>query len=136
MSEANSTNTPSVSSSGFPSALPWVVLYDSQDNARRALGELLLDAGFAVEECTEPSEVVAAAQSGRRIHVVLIELKAGRWLAGAVRQYQPDVRVLFMSGLESLPDGVVGELVKKPVDFDGLLGSLGCQADETARRAG
>lgn len=123
-------------SSTVRAAAPWVVVFDSYPVAHSALVELLLDAGFAVKGCNDLHEVLAAAQSGRRIHCLLIELKAGSRVVERVRQHQPDVRVLFMSGRDSLPEGVVGEFVKKPIDFDALVHRLRYHEDADLEQTG
>jgi DNA-binding NtrC family response regulator len=123
-------------SSGVRPAQAWVVVYDPHPRARAALVGLLLEAGFSVKECERPEEVLDAARSGRSMHFLLTDVQTGCRLGDSVRQHQPDVRILLMSGGEALPQGVVGEFVKKPIDFDALERRLLGSLDDRIRGAG
>jgi DNA-binding NtrC family response regulator len=117
-------------------ARPWIVVFDKHPPARAALAELLRDDGFSVEECQCADDVLAAARTGRRIHCLLVDVGPGRLLVDEVRRYQPDVRILFMSGQDALPEGLVGELLEKPIDIDALERLLRGAAEQPAARTG
>jgi DNA-binding response OmpR family regulator len=107
------------------------VLYEPNASARRALAELLQDEGWATLQCEQPGEAIAAAQSGRKIDALLVDLTRGVEVADEVRRMQPGVRVLFMSSRDEGPKDAAADCVEKPIDFrvlEGLLKARPCKA--------
>jgi hypothetical protein len=64
----------------------------------------------------------------------LVDLNGGLEIARAVRDFQPRVRVVFMSGGEDLPAGLPGAFVKRPVDFQVVEGLLAGRFGPSPRR--
>jgi CheY-like chemotaxis protein len=85
--------------------------------ARTALVQLLEDGGWQALLCTNPNDALSASRSGQPIAALLVDIREGMAIAEAVRQRQPEVLVLYMSTGSELPEGSVGELVQKPIDF-------------------
>ena len=94
-----------------------VLLCEPNTAARTALVQLLEDGGWQALLCTNPNDALSASRSGQPIAALLVDIREGMAISKALRQCQPEVLVLYMSTAAELPEGCVGELVKKPIDF-------------------
>jgi len=80
---------------------PTILLVDDESAVRKMLTALLSDCGYRVLETASPDEalrLVAAEQIDLVVNDVQMPLMSGPQLARAIREINPGIRVLFMSG--------------------------------------
>ena len=104
-----------------------VLLVEDEPSVRRATARILERSGYSVIAAADPDEAVRCAAQVT-LDLVLTDLVmpggGGRRVAAAVREKQPHVPVLFMTGYS--PDGseLAGEVLLKPFRPDELLSAL------------
>ena len=107
----------------------WLLLVEDDTDSREGLAELLALSGFETVACAAPAEAHAILDSRGRPNLVLADLLmpgvTGTDFVRAMRDRSGfgDVPVVFVTGVEpsSLAD-VRDPEIKKPLDFDRLLG--------------
>lgn len=102
-----------------------VLVVDDDELLRRALADLLKDAGYLVLLADTGAKALAKARTRPRIDVLLTDIglpdMCGRALARAFAAQHPKASTLFMSGV----DDQRGQLLLKPFRPDELLAALG-----------
>jgi PAS domain S-box-containing protein len=111
-----------------------ILLCEDDDAIRRYIAIVLVEHGYTVVPCAEPGDAIDLVRGGEQTFdilltdVVMPEL-SGPALAERLRELQPDLRVVFLSGYskESLtrqalpPDSI---FVEKPFEVETLLHSI------------
>jgi CheY-like chemotaxis protein len=87
---------PSLKDSGVRRARPWVLVCQQDPAVRARLAELLDGVGFAVWECADAGQAMAAARHVPRLAGLIVDLTEGLEVAEAVRRVQPGARVLCL----------------------------------------
>jgi PAS domain S-box-containing protein len=114
-----------------------ILLVEDDDSVRRALRELLEDAGYGVVEAERGAAALARLEDGAtQIGLVLTDLvmpdgMSGKELAGRITSRWPGVRIVFMSGYsrERVADLGEHEVLHKPVDPSHLLDAVRASLD-------
>jgi two-component system, cell cycle sensor histidine kinase and response regulator CckA len=80
-----------------------VLLVEDEQNLREVTVELLESEGYRVLEAKDGPTAIAISQAQReRIHVLLTDIvlpkMSGTVLAGRIKEFRPDLKVLYMSG--------------------------------------
>jgi diguanylate cyclase (GGDEF)-like protein len=108
-----------------------VLVIDDDDDVRHAVVRMLKAAGYRVEASANPDEVLARYREGRPADLLVTDIvmphMSGLTLADRVLAYEPELRVVYLSGYlqkevswAGLP-GAVAAFVAKPVDLRELL---------------
>ncbi|MBQ1764993.1 MAG: response regulator, partial [Aquincola sp.] len=110
-----------------------VLLVDDEADIRHTVSRLLDEAGYVVKSAANSSEALAAVHAGFVPDVLVADYAMpgdnGVELALKLRQLQPDLPVLFLSG--HVDHAVVttaapgARLLRKPFRVDELLGAVG-----------
>ena len=103
-----------------------ILIVEDDRTALTALGSLLSDLGYQVLEASSPSEALKLVDGhDGPVHLLLTDVRlpemSGDRLAARLRDSQPDLEVVFMSGLSEAPAAAAGAFIQKPVDFDALV---------------
>lgn len=98
---------------------------EDERSARIALGRLLKDLGYQVLEASSPAEALKLVDGhDGPVHLLLTDVKlpemSGDRLAARLRDSQPDLEVVFMSGLPEAPAAAAAAFIQKPIDLDTL----------------
>ena len=110
-----------------------VLLVDDEADIRHTVSRLLDEAGYVVKSAANSSEALAAVHAGFVPDVLVADYAMpgdnGVELALKLRQLQPDLPVLFLSGHVDhavVTTAVLGaRLLRKPFRVDELLGAVG-----------
>ena len=101
-----------------------ILVVEDDANSREALRMLLADEGYLVIAAARPSEAIAAAAKGP-IALLLTDLRlpemGGDELASRLRDRQPGLEVVYLSGMLEPPSLMRGSFLRKPIDFATLL---------------
>ena len=101
-----------------------ILIVEDEDGARIALGRLLRDRGYHVLVASAPSEALTLVDGhAGPVQLLLTDVRlpemGGEELAARLRNSQPHLEVIFMSGLAETPAGASASL-QKPIDVDAL----------------
>ena len=80
-----------------------ILVVEDQADVRAITVDMLVELGYEVAEATKGSEAIRLLQSTPDFHLLLTDLVLpggmnGRYLAGKVRQLNPAIKILYMSG--------------------------------------
>ncbi len=114
----------------LPRGQETILVADDEPALRALLVGCLRDAGYQVIEATDGKDAFGAAR-GRAVDLLLTDVRMpgmnGRELDQALREEDPDLKTIFMSGYSEdilTPDGVLGagvEFIAKPFRLSSLL---------------
>jgi two-component system cell cycle sensor histidine kinase/response regulator CckA len=106
-----------------------ILVVDDESMVRILAERALREAGYLVlsaENGTEALELLASLQ--RHLDLVITDLRmpglSGDLLAVALRQQNPDLPVLFISGTPAGAESLPGPLLLKPFTPDGLVAAV------------
>jgi two-component system cell cycle sensor histidine kinase/response regulator CckA len=107
-----------------------ILIVEDEDGARIALGRLLRDRGYQVLVASAPSEALKLVDGhAGPVQLLLTDLRlpemGGEELAARLRNSQPHLEVIFMSGLAEIPAGA-SAFLQKPIDVDTLTEVIEC----------
>ena len=102
-----------------------LLLVDDEDNIRRAASEHLRELGYQVLEAEDAQRALRIQDGLPRLDLLVTDVGLpngmnGRQLAEAVRQYRPELPVLFITGYSGSTLVPGSEVVRKPFDLDTL----------------
>lgn len=111
--------------SGRSAAEKTILVVEDECSARIALGSLMKDLGHQVLEASSPAEALKLVDGhDGPIHLLLTDVRlpemSGDRLAARLRDSQPDLQVVFMSGLQEAPAAAAAAFIQKPIDLDTL----------------
>lgn len=112
-----------------------VLVVDDEENIRKFVAYVLRDAGYRVETAANGREALEAFDSGATFDVIVSDVRmpsmSGPRFVQQLRQTEPDVKVLFLTGYSEQLFAEHGELVideallEKPCTAEELLDSVG-----------
>lgn len=112
---------------------PHILLVEDEDFLRELVMEILIDAGFDVVEASDGNAGIEALRSGRRIDMLLSDIKLpdmdGYQVAEAGNALRPGLKVILMTGYAPSPlpmslQSVVHRVLQKPFSLDTLPGMV------------
>jgi CheY-like chemotaxis protein len=83
------------------------------------------DLGYQVLEASSPAEALKLVDGhDGSVHLLVTDVRlpgmSGDQLAARLRELQPDLEVVFMSGLPEAPAAAAAAFIQKPIDIDAL----------------
>ncbi len=107
-----------------------ILIVEDERSARIALGSLMKDLGYQVLEASSPAEALELVDGhDGPVHLLLTDVRlpemSGERLAARLRDSQPDLEVVFMSGLSEAPAAAAAAFIQKPIDLDALVEVIG-----------
>jgi two-component system, cell cycle sensor histidine kinase and response regulator CckA len=120
--------------------LPRVLLVDDETTVLAMMSRALTESGYDVLPATNGLEALELAASARpRLDAVVTDLQMpqmdGEALAAALRQADPDLPILFVSGFNGGPAPTLqGTLLAKPFTPDQLVAAIGQLLSVSAAR--
>ena len=117
-----------------PASVRSILLVDDDDAVRTVVGEQLRELGFEVTATADGASAIGALDDGAEFDLLLTDFAMpglnGVQTINRIRSLRPDMRSAIMTGYadESLTaiDRKSMTVFRKPIDFDELMGFLGC----------
>ena len=105
---------------GLPHETETILLAEDEPSLRRLIARVLRTQGYAVLEAADGNEALALAQAnGAKIQLLITDVimpgLSSKMLAEWLKQVNPDVRVLFISGY--INNNAVRDAMSKPGTF-------------------
>ena len=110
-----------------------VLVVEDEELVRQVVVEVLHELGYAVLQASNAESALAELHPGSKIHMLITDIGLpgmnGRALADTLREWQPDLKVLLMTGYTADASAARGfsvgmELITKPFTVGALADRL------------
>jgi len=119
---------------GGPEAAPVILLVEDDEPLRYALSRHLRRAGYRVLDTGSSIEAIGFLDEGRPVDLLVTDIVVpgrphGFALARMARLRRRDLRIIYLTGLSSIPEnelaGAAGAVLRKPIDPGRLVHEIG-----------